>query len=307
MPQKQRWLTLKGGFSLIVKDFTQSLGAELLTNGNFAAWTLDDPDSWTVVGEVVADPAVHQTAPNENHTGIGTGACNLYSSATNNAPGIQQVVLTASNIFEASANITNYVSGNLKIGDSALANALNNQTTGVHRQLFRATNITFYIRASDTAPEDITIDDASVKLITKNTAQNAVADGVFDLYFPIPGSPVAGDRIELIFRMASGTNQELFNCWSANLLRNDANSNWNAQLDRFSSGTRNNHTGATSVGSPNGIRVRVAGSSLKLYTLLNGVETQRGSTVTNSTHISNTIVNTVYTSNFAPTELRLTS
>ena len=64
-------------------------GPELLTNGDFAAWTGDDPDGWTIGGEVGSDPMVTQVDPGG---GAGTGAakflshCNERPATTNTKP-----------------------------------------------------------------------------------------------------------------------------------------------------------------------------------------------------------------------------
>ncbi len=48
-------------------------GAELLTNGDFAAWTGGNPDGWNIAGESGSDPAVSEVA----------GGARFYSSASN--------------------------------------------------------------------------------------------------------------------------------------------------------------------------------------------------------------------------------
>jgi hypothetical protein len=43
-------------------DESGQVGQEMVTNGNFADWTGDDPDDWTVTGEVASDPMVTEVA-----------------------------------------------------------------------------------------------------------------------------------------------------------------------------------------------------------------------------------------------------
>ncbi len=49
---------------LVAEAPAQSLGAELITNGDFSAWTGDNPNSWTVSGESGSDPIVTQSPSN---------------------------------------------------------------------------------------------------------------------------------------------------------------------------------------------------------------------------------------------------
>ena len=55
-------------------------GAELLTNGSFAAWTADNPDGWTVYGEVGADPEVSEVGAAEGHGEIETRGSRISSA-----------------------------------------------------------------------------------------------------------------------------------------------------------------------------------------------------------------------------------
>lgn len=72
-----------------------ALGRDLVINGDFANWTGDDPDNWTVAGEVGADPEVSEVGSGQSHGGVGTGACNLFSSATAVSPQIRGEALLA--------------------------------------------------------------------------------------------------------------------------------------------------------------------------------------------------------------------
>lgn len=69
---------------------TPSVSAELLANPSFAAWTLDNPDSWTVTGEVLADPEVTERDTGQLHAAVKTvgGSANMFATVT--APGLRQ-------------------------------------------------------------------------------------------------------------------------------------------------------------------------------------------------------------------------
>lgn len=82
----------------------ETLGAELITNGNFASWTADDPDSWTVTGEVGADPEVSQVGASELHGGSGTGSLNFFSTADEIT--ISQLTLTRRLSYQVQISVT---------------------------------------------------------------------------------------------------------------------------------------------------------------------------------------------------------
>src|SRR5947208_616842 len=47
------------------------LGAERLTNGDFANWSGGNPTGWTVSGESGSDPEVSEVGPSKSHGGGG--------------------------------------------------------------------------------------------------------------------------------------------------------------------------------------------------------------------------------------------
>lgn len=58
------------------------VGLDVITNGDFSAWTGNNPDGWTVTGESGNDPEVSQVGADAVHGGSGTGAANLYSTGS---------------------------------------------------------------------------------------------------------------------------------------------------------------------------------------------------------------------------------
>lgn len=63
---------------------TPSLGAELLANGDFASWTGDNPDGWTVTGESGSNPMVTEAPAGVARFFDSAGA---FSSCSQNAAG----------------------------------------------------------------------------------------------------------------------------------------------------------------------------------------------------------------------------
>ncbi len=161
------------------------LGGELVVNGNFAAWTGDNPDGWTVVGEVGADPEVSEVGAGQGHGGAGTGLANLFNSASATNPRLRQAILAIGDWYQITFDVDTKVSGSIVVTD--LGNGLGNSvvsTTGSKILAGRASNTTFQIRAA-AAPTDMTIDDVSVKTQTLSSLINALKSqfGLSDGFF----------------------------------------------------------------------------------------------------------------------------
>lgn len=278
------------GIALVnVTSFTQSLGSELLTNGDFSSWSGDNPVGWTVSGEVLLDPAVTQSG----------NAARFISTVINNVPFISQAsILTIGAMYEMTAVISARTNGALscQLGINTNINANSVQT---FTAIARATGNTTVVVGAITAPTDITIDSISVKQITLNSQQNAVADGIFDFEFTLPGSPVAGQRCELRYRVV-----DTLNYWVMYIRRNSSNSAWDFLLDSVVAGVETNQASASGIGTPKRMQVRAIGNLHNCYTFdTSEVPTKRGGEVNNTTHNTATGLNTVYSSSVAPVRL----
>ena len=144
--------------------YTAAPGSELFANGDFSAWTADNPDGWTVLGESGSDPEVSQVGSGESHGGSGSGSANFYSSATANEPRIVQALpIAIGDTFRLRA----YVSASNDLSkmrvDGGVNNPLYNTVLGAVPGLAEFdliannTNIT-PIRAIGVAPHDYTVD-----------------------------------------------------------------------------------------------------------------------------------------------------
>jgi len=89
--------------------YPETMGAELLTNGNFSTWSGGLPTGWTV--NAVMDSTVQQCAPDKGKDGGGTGACNLYS--TGSAVSVAQTVLTSGKTYRVTVRVTRATAGNI--------------------------------------------------------------------------------------------------------------------------------------------------------------------------------------------------
>lgn len=271
----------------------QSLGAELLTNSDFNAWTGDDPVGWALTGESGSDPAVHQVASGETHSGSGTGAANFYNTVTaGNVPHLTQGVVVDGSWHEGDLALS-VLTGTMRVFLGSATQIFSYTTSGQKRLLGRASGVQYTLRPSGT-PLDATVDSAGVKLLTLNPQLTAPsADMRLDLRYTLPGSPVAGTQLWLLPRIsdfAAG------NYWAGVL--EYTGSQWNITLFSVAAHSRTSRIAATNIGTTNGIRINFNGDSLSLYTTANdfGGVTQRGTTITNSTYSTATAVNALHTS-----------
>lgn len=276
-----------------VTVFTQSIGANLLTNGDFSDSTGTFPNGWSfVLGTSGGNPGVSNSA----------GAALFTSTATANSPYLNQNILGNGSWYEVDFSLSTYTSGSFRIeagGASGLAGSATFTSTGSRRLLMRGGGTGFAIRSIGSAPHSFVVDDVSVKLITLNAVYAGLTNGTHTLTFSLPVSPVRGERIELRYRQ-----QDSANYWAACLIRNDANTAWDFQLNSVSAGASTNRISVTGVGSVDALRVVTSGDSHTASTGSSGTFTSRGS-VSNSTHAGERGVTEIHHSTFTP--LLLTS
>lgn len=165
---------------------TPAEGVELLANPSFSAWTADNPDSWTVGGEVGSDPEVTERDSGQAHADAKTtgGSANLYASA-GNVPQISQIVaLTAHQFYAFSFVVSRRVAG-----------SINSKVTGASVTVSAAGTYSYTGRAQDDNyvlqnkfAGDNTLDSASVKALsaTMQLYTHAVAYGDFSATLTIP-------------------------------------------------------------------------------------------------------------------------
>lgn len=285
-------------------SFTQSLGAQLLSNPDFSsAWIAGDPPGWTEYNEIGVDPEITEVAPANTHGGGGTGAANIYSSAA--AVGLYQVVLTANKIYEFGFEITARVSGTFGLypgGSDPQDYAAS--AVGVYKRIARSKTGGAAYMPYAAGATDFTEDNMSAKEITLNVAQTMPADALIDYTFVLPASPVAGQQISLNYRI-SASGEELYNCWDAYLQRNASNTAWDFRLDSIAAGTRTNRINVTGVGNVTTIRVICSGNNHDCYTAVAGAWTKRGSTINNSAYATAILANTIASSGFTESALQI--
>lgn len=157
---------------LYIDPFPESLtpgigSTEEIANGNFASWAAGNPSSWFVAGESGSDPEVSQVGSGEGHGGVGTGLCNLYTSAGTLVQ-IYQFTLVPHTFYRTLINIDTIVAGGVRIylgdTDAARRSKLYN-TVGSKSFILRANTQYFYVSRLFGAT-NVTFDNISCKEVT---------------------------------------------------------------------------------------------------------------------------------------------
>lgn len=153
---------------------SDTIGAEVLTNADFATWSGDNPSSWTVTGEVATDPEISQVSQAELHNGVGSGSCNIYSTSA--AVSISQTVLTVGTSYKVELAITASAesAGWIGVYSGTTLVSPRYHLTGHYIFYFNADSTTFKIQGEGAV--DMTVYGVSVKptatygyLLTKGT------------------------------------------------------------------------------------------------------------------------------------------
>jgi len=94
------------------------------------------------------------------------------------------------------------------------------------------------------------VDNIVVRPFTRAATHSATADGTHTLNFSLPASPLAGQRIELRYRVADNENY-----MAARLQRNAANTNWDVSLISVTNTVTTVRISQSSVGNITALRV----------------------------------------------------
>lgn len=157
----------------------EALGSELVTNGDFSAWTGDNPDGWTVVNEDA-----------NNYVTEDSGKARIVSNNTSPV-GLNQLMATVAkklykNTFDVTINTLgwqDYVISSVVV----LVNYANRTSAGTTTRYLSAagTNIRHYFYRNSSGASDYTLDNYSLREITAPSATCAYV-------YPYPGAPATG-------------------------------------------------------------------------------------------------------------------
>lgn len=148
-----------------IESLANIYGPELLTNGDFANWTADNPDNWTVTGEVGSDPEVSEVGPTEGHGGVGTGACNLYTSTGTAIQLAQAAIFSIGTNYRVIIPVTAFVAGSGQFSDGVTSYTPTMTTVDSHIYDITAAGTEFILKRGTVALCDLTFDDVSAKEI----------------------------------------------------------------------------------------------------------------------------------------------
>jgi len=164
---------------------TPTLGSEELTNGNFTAWTGDDPDNWSVLLEDVNNYVTENPANNAQVVSDGSAGVNLRQSCMGEGWFRIQAVVSA----HAVGGLKIYNTDGEWIFQSGKPNAVG---TWESSQYNSGVGMSLIVQAA--AACDITLDSVSVKRLTTKELFSAVQVATADVLasVEIDAMPVSG-------------------------------------------------------------------------------------------------------------------
>lgn len=289
-----------------VTSSSQSLGSDLVVNGNME--TGSPPSSWTPNAS-----ASVSAAADERTGGSGTQSLQLIRVSSGSNYVQNSATVTQHKIYQGSCWLKN-VDASVGVGVFS-----NGDTAGFYggtggsgyysgtawiktKRLWRNTtagvNIRIWINTGADGQSG-KADDIEVKEVTVNTPITMPADAQTRTLFPLPASPVAGERICLISRL-NAVGEEFYNCFSLEYIRNNANSDWDLVFCRYSTGTRTIISTTTGVGAKSGLSLIQRGNTHQVFARNNstGVWNQAGSGFTDANFNTATLCNVIATDGF---------
>ncbi len=266
---------------------TQSLGAEILTNGDFS----NGITGWTLAANSGSDPTITATAADGS---AGTGGAKYFASAATFVQ-LRQSVGSVGTYYQSEAECTAYTAGTVDLLWQGTTPFLTSSVTGlgVVRGISRCSAAEVRPQAGGAAI-NLVLNYVSVKPITLNAERTAAsADMDIRFLYTLPASPVKGDQLWLLGRISSFSSG---NYWL--VLLEYTGSQWNVTLYSVASHTRTSRKSAANVGLTNGLRFVASGTTIRMYTTADGGTnwTQRGTDLTSSTYEAATGYNVMYVS-----------
>lgn len=139
----------------------------VVSNADFYQWELANPVNWIVSGEVAEDPEVTQVGTGEGHGGMGTGCCNLYTSAGDMIAVNQSISLVKHRRYRYSIKVDTVIVGAVRWDDMTYATFAGvTYETGTFEGVFRALGDIIEIRTRrgvSGSENNVTVDDYTVK------------------------------------------------------------------------------------------------------------------------------------------------
>jgi hypothetical protein len=151
-------ILVSAGSVLTAYNKAVALGRDLVINGDFADWTADDPDGWTIISEDATNK-IQEVGTGEGDGGAGTGSMNVFRTDV----GIiaRQAILEAGKTYTVSGTVSFDGGGTvqLKLGTSIVGSIT---ATGSFSFSGTADTVNFDVRGASNGT-DITIDNVVVQ------------------------------------------------------------------------------------------------------------------------------------------------
>ena len=213
-----------------MNENTASDNDELVTNGDFANWTSDNPDSWTLNGESGNDPEISEAATGEAHADtptLGGGMCNIYTSDGTSVNLGQTVTVVIGKEYKVRIVIDTITAGGLACIESNQG-AWNTTWTTAGTKTFTfvatRTDLWVFLQNQWVTASDVTVESVSIKLCAAEDSSDNDHDGLLQEHtadahvagkingaFDFDGS---SDYIEIVdhddFSFGDGTNDSPF-------------------------------------------------------------------------------------------------
>lgn len=184
-------------------------GADLVTNGDFAAWVGDNPTGWTITGVEDALNEVSEVGAGQGHGGAGNGLANLFRTTI--PIHIRQTILTIGGWYIVTVDVDTVIAaGGVFVRD--IVGGLSRSVTTIGAKIFtgRANHATLELKPH-TNGTDITVDNVAVKALTPSTLFAYQSDsGLSDFHAIADLTLTAGTQCGMGLCLDSVTNPQNF-------------------------------------------------------------------------------------------------
>lgn len=243
-------------------------GAELLVNGNFAAWTAGVPDWWTV--SATAPNAVTQIGTGESYGGAGIGSANIYRvNATGEPNLLRSSLLSVGTWYRSVTDISAINSGkSITIGDALFGFSGLLSSVGTNQPVCGRSLHPRFVLTSQVDGTDATIDNVSLVPLTLASLISTRPYASADCDISAAVTRTAGTQAGLTARVDNPANPQ-------NFIIAYLDGGGNVKVDKCLAGTYTNViSGAVTYGAGYILRLVCNGNNISCY--YNG--TQVGST-----------------------------
>ncbi|HBD01903.1 MAG: hypothetical protein UX38_C0006G0042 [Microgenomates group bacterium GW2011_GWC1_46_16] len=181
-----------GAISGNTNVITPTVGDSVVTNGDFASWSGDNPTGWTLV----------DTEDANNYVTEVSGKARLVSDNTKGT-GINQNTATTGTWYQFNVDLTDSTLGTLNAYIGGVSGMAIGGITGVGTKLYTGRAASTLIQINRGATEDITIDNFLVKPLTLSSLFSTVSTSDSDVIADANVTLTAGTQAGLVLNLDS--------------------------------------------------------------------------------------------------------